>query len=91
MSALVERLAQALWNAERPFWTENNPFGKSVPWLWVDADEGARDVYRQLAAKVAAELGLTEETVTLNEYAARNGEPAHVQCRWVSAWSEVES
>lgn len=86
MSALTEKLAQALWNAEKPYWTENNPFGVSVPWPWSEADEGMRDVYRRIAVKVAAELGFTEEK-RIDIPGRRGINPVR---RWVSAWSEVE-
>ncbi len=41
-----------------------------------------------LAVQIDRTLGvLTRETVTLNEYAAANGEPAQRQSRWVSSWT----
>lgn len=78
MSALVERLAEVLWNAENPFWTGGDPFGKSRPWLWVEADESARWPWLQMAERVAAGMGLTEEfTWSWSETLTLDGRPGY--------------
>jgi hypothetical protein len=61
MTALDDRVAEALWIAADP-WRQLTVFGPSVPFPCAEADDGDRNMYRQMASTVIEELGLIEET-----------------------------
>jgi hypothetical protein len=60
MSDLEDRMAEALWVADDPF-RSCGVYGPFVPIAWTDADEDDRDLYRNKAKVVIAQLELTEE------------------------------
>lgn len=90
----VDEVAEALWVADDP-WTVHNGFDPATQWLWADADDNAREVYRQKAKIVIERLGLEVSSgqqipglAVTNPIALREWMQSDEHSHPCAAWSE---